>query len=75
MAVTDTNATHYEYSILDMLTAPFRAYMRFCENVAERDPRHRRAQLLAALSDKELATLGMKREDIVRHVYGGLYCA
>ncbi|MHA6326856.1 DUF1127 domain-containing protein [Roseivivax sp. CAU 1753] len=37
--------------------------------LAERNARYRQAECLQAMSDAELAARGLKREDIVRHVY------
>ena len=39
-------------------------------NVAEANPRYRRIQPLQALSDEQLAKKGLRREDIVMHVFG-----
>lgn len=36
--------------------------------IGESNPRIRRIQALAALSDSELAARGLRREDIARHV-------
>ncbi|KUF10498.1 hypothetical protein [Pseudoponticoccus marisrubri] len=41
--------------------------------LAEHDSRLRRAERLNAMSDEQLAKLGLKRQDIVRHVFGGAY--
>lgn len=37
--------------------------------VMESNPRLRRVQALQAMSDEKLAERGLKREDIVRHVF------
>lgn len=39
-------------------------------NLAESNSRLRRIETLKAMSDKELSELGLKREDIVPHVFG-----
>lgn len=39
-------------------------------NVAEANPRYRQIQNLQALSDEQLAAKGLRREDIVTHVFG-----
>ncbi len=40
--------------------------------IAERDTRYRKIQHLQAKTDAELAAIGLKRDDIVRHVYTDL---
>ncbi len=37
--------------------------------LAERNPRVRQAEMLHAMSDDELAHMGLKREEIAQHVY------
>ncbi|SFD93417.1 DUF1127 domain-containing protein [Roseivivax sediminis] len=37
--------------------------------IAESNPRLRRVEQLQAMSDEKLAEMGLKREDIVRHVF------
>ena len=39
-------------------------------NVAEANPRYRRIQQVQARSDEQLAKKGLRREDIVMHVFG-----
>lgn len=39
-------------------------------SVAEANPRYKQIQHLQALSDEQLAAKGMRREDIVMHVFG-----
>ena len=41
--------------------------------LGEANSRVRRAERLNAMNDAELAELGLKREDIARHVFGDLY--
>lgn len=44
---------------------------QFLVRSAENNPRVRQMQALSQLSDKQLADLGIKREDIPMHVFGG----
>ena len=41
--------------------------------MAEANPRMKAVNRLAAMSDEELAARGLKREDIVRHVFNDIY--
>ncbi|MCE8009224.1 DUF1127 domain-containing protein [Aestuariivita sp.] len=41
--------------------------------IAQANSRVRRVETLNAMSDAELAKQGLKREDIVRHVFGDMY--
>ena len=55
------------------LGAPFRAIGRVLVKIAENNDRVRKVQALHSLSDAELARRGLKRDDIVRHVYGDYF--
>ncbi|MHA6346441.1 DUF1127 domain-containing protein [Roseivivax sp. CAU 1761] len=52
---------------------PFRALLSrigsFFVLVAESNSRYRRVEFLSSLSDAELEARGIRREDIVRHVF------
>ncbi|NIZ61506.1 DUF1127 domain-containing protein [Sedimentitalea sp. CY04] len=39
-------------------------------NVAEANPRYLEVQKLQAMTDEQLAAKGLKRDDIVMHVFG-----
>jgi len=41
--------------------------------VAEANPRMKAVQRLSEMSDEELAERGLKRDDIVRHVFRDIY--
>ncbi|SEO64880.1 hypothetical protein SAMN04490248_108125 [Salinihabitans flavidus] len=56
-------------TVLDALTAPFRAVGRFMILIGENNTQVRKAQYLQSLSDEELAKRGMTREEIVRRVF------
>ncbi|MGY9045646.1 hypothetical protein P775_21525 [Puniceibacterium antarcticum] len=43
------------------------------DSYAENQPRMRGVRALQAMSDAQLAERGLKREDIVRHVFRGIY--
>ncbi|MFZ5964310.1 DUF1127 domain-containing protein [Thalassococcus sp. BH17M4-6] len=52
------------------------AFNRFWEmllRASERNHRYRTVQALNAMSDEKLAARGIKRENIVRHVYRDLF--
>jgi uncharacterized protein YjiS (DUF1127 family) len=46
---------------------------QFFDNMIEAQDRSLDVQRLQRLSDRELADIGIKREDIVRHVYRNIY--
>lgn len=49
------------------------AILRTMTAIAEADGRVRRVQQLQAMSDAELAKLGLKRDEIVHHVFRSTY--
>lgn len=57
------------------ITAPVRAFFSklgaWFERITEANSKSREVQFLQSLSDQELAARGLKREDIVRHVFAG----
>lgn len=55
------------------LTAPFRAIGRFFVYSMENNSRIQRIRRLQAMSDEQLAKLGIQREDIVHHVFKDVY--
>ncbi len=56
-------------SILRGLAAPFVAIGNFLVAISEGNSRLAEVKQLNALSDVQLAQRGLKREDIVRHVF------
>lgn len=55
--------------VLHILAAPFVAIGNAMIAVAEANSHVRRAEALHAMSDEELADIGIRREDIARHVF------
>ena len=49
-----------------ILSAIFNALTRIAEN----NPRYKKMKQLSAMSDEQLAEIGLRRDDIARHVYG-----
>lgn len=47
----------------------FNGFLNTMSAAMEAHPRMRRVQALQAMSDEKLAERGLKREDIVRHVF------
>ncbi|SHK28920.1 protein of unknown function [Shimia gijangensis] len=59
--------------ILHILAAPFVAIGNFMVTLGEANSRSRQASYLYSLSDRELADIGIKREDIAQYVFGGYF--
>ena len=57
----------------NLLAAPFVAIGNWMIRLAESNTQVRKAQFLYGLSDEELAKRGLKREDIVTHVFGNFH--
>ena len=53
--------------------AAFAAVGNWLISIAEADDKSRRVQELEALSDAQLAKIGLQRQDIVRHVFRDHY--
>ncbi len=68
MALVDTHFTT-ALSFGKVLSAPFRAIGRFYISLLESNSRIQLVDRLNAMSDAQLATRGLKREDIVPHVF------
>jgi uncharacterized protein YjiS (DUF1127 family) len=69
MALTQSYQDHkpgFFFSLIDGLT-------RGLGRIAETNWRIREAERLNALSDEALASKGIRREDIVRHVFRDVY--
>jgi uncharacterized protein YjiS (DUF1127 family) len=54
-----------------LLAAPFIALYRAMVRLAEADPRYKEMCRLCALSDEDLARIGLSRESIATHVLRG----
>jgi hypothetical protein len=67
---TDTAAAHSQPSLLSKIGTGFVAVMTRIMDAQDRSPEVRR---LEALSDIELAEMGLKRADIIRHVFRDVY--
>ncbi|CUH54017.1 DUF1127 domain-containing protein [Shimia sp. R11_0] len=68
MALTDTHSSA-PLSLGKILAAPFVAIGNFLVAMMENNSRVQHVQALNALSDAELAERGLKRDDIVAHVF------
>lgn len=60
-------------SIWTIIAAGFAAIGAALVRSAENTGRMRRLERLRAMSDAELAKMGLRRDDIVRHVFRDLY--
>ncbi|MBS0126336.1 DUF1127 domain-containing protein [Thetidibacter halocola] len=58
---------------LNPLRAFGEAILKFLSNIAESNHRIREVERLNALSDAQLKSLGLRRQDIVRHVFRDVY--
>ncbi|MGR3635323.1 MAG: DUF1127 domain-containing protein [Shimia sp.] len=70
MALTDTTHTTAPISLGKIFAAPFQAIGRFFVAIMESNSRIQRVDALNAMTDEQLAARGLRREDIVRHVFG-----
>lgn len=61
--------TGHRVSILQIIAKPFVALENALIAIAEANPRYRHLEALSNMTDEELAAKGLKREDIVRHVF------
>ena len=73
MAHTLSNPRVGTHHATDILLAPFRAIGRFFIAVMEQNSRVQMVERLNAKSDEQLAELGIKRDEIVHHVFRDLY--
>ena len=69
MAHTQTNSTFSGSDLLGKLFVPFAALWRGMIAVAQANSRVKEIEALSKLSDKQLAKRGIRREDIVHHVF------
>ena len=72
MAATSTDISFIP-SVLHAVGAPFRAVGRFMITIMENDSRLRRAESLHAMTDEQLAQLGIRRDEIAHHVFKAFY--
>ncbi|WP_323766354.1 DUF1127 domain-containing protein [Marinovum sp.] len=56
-------------NITDTRPGLFERFMDFMVSIAESNSRMRRVEFLNSLSNDELKARGLRREDIVRHVF------
>lgn len=64
----DVSAPH---GLASTLAAPFVGLFKALIAISEANPRYRKLQRLQAMSDDELAKLGLRRDEIVQHVLQG----
>jgi hypothetical protein len=69
----NTLAAQAPINVASLLAAPFKAVFRGLVAIAESNQQVREAQFLLSLSDEELAARGLKREDVVHHVFVRTY--
>lgn len=72
MAHITSDTGHFPESVLHILGKPFKAIGNFMVSIMENNSRLKRVERLSQMSDAELAKRGLKREDIVRHVFADL---
>ena len=72
MATQTTNLHSPAFSLFAPIRAFFSAFGRAMIVAAENSSRMRRIEAFNAMTDEELAERGLKREDIVRHVFRDL---
>ncbi len=65
--------TEHTISLGRVFSAPFRAIGRFLVAIMENNTRVKQLEYLSSLSDEQLAAKGLKREEIVHHVFKGQY--
>ncbi|EDM71778.1 hypothetical protein RAZWK3B_20536 [Roseobacter sp. AzwK-3b] len=73
MAVFTTNISDAPARLRDWLKTVGTALALGFEAHARRASRRDQIEALEAMSDVELARIGLRRDDIVRHVYGDLF--
>lgn len=72
MAYANTEVQHNGSAILSTLAAPFVWFFNAMVKIGEANAYVRRSEELYALSDEQLEKIGLKREDIAKHVFGHL---
>lgn len=73
MAHTLTHPNTGAFHFTNILMAPLRAIGRFFITVMEQNSRVQLVERLNAKSDAELAKMGLRRDEIVHHVFRDLY--
>ncbi|SIN94858.1 DUF1127 domain-containing protein [Vannielia litorea] len=71
-----TQATDIQFTrpgLMARIGAAFDRVLTVLVAAAEANPRMKAVNRLSAMSDEELAARGLKREDIVRHVFRDIY--
>lgn len=74
MAHATTNTT-ISIPVFSMIGRAFSAFGHWLVRIGEANPRIKAVQALNAMSDEQLAARGLKREDIVRHIFKDVYYA
>lgn len=72
MAYASNTSAPATLNPLGLIAGFFRAIGNGLVNMAEANHRVNRARTLMALSDEQLAARGIKREDVVKHVFGDI---
>ena len=70
MTIAATAQAVTTWSPLASLTRGLSAIFSGLVNIGEANPRFQQIQKLQAMSDEQLAKKGLKRDDIVMHVFG-----
>ncbi|WP_254695308.1 DUF1127 domain-containing protein [Oceanicola sp. D3] len=73
MATQATDVQYSRPSFMARVGAGFDRVLSALVSLAEANPRMKAVSRLSAMSDEELAARGLKREDIVRHVFRDIY--
>lgn len=73
MATQTTDIQYQQPSLAGRVGGLFQRAFNALVAVAEANPRLKAVNRLSEMSDAELAARGLKREDIVRHVFRDLY--
>ncbi len=71
-----TQATDIQFSrpgLMARVGAGFDRVLNILVAMAEANPRVKAVSRLSAMSDEELAARGLKRDEIVRHVFRDMY--
>ncbi len=69
MSIVHTHQHDAHPGLLGHLAAPFRAFFAAVVTMAEQSPRMREIGRLQAMSDADLAALGLTRDRIIQHVF------
>lgn len=69
MSIVHTHQPDVHPGLLGHLAAAFRAFFHAVMTMAEQSPRMREIDRLQAMSDADLAALGLTRDRIIQHVF------